>query len=92
MATALYPGRFDPVTNGHVDITQRAASLFADVTVAVYDLAPKDCLFSTTERVAMFRDAVKHLDNVTVKTFDGLVVDFARKGRNRKLVRVLPAS
>ena len=56
MATALYPGRFDPVTNGHIDITQRAASLFADVVIAVYDLVPKDCLFSTAERVSMFRE------------------------------------
>ncbi len=91
MATALYPGRFDPVTNGHVDITQRAASLFAEVTVAVYDLAPKDCLFSTTERVSMFSDAVKHLNNVTVKTFEGLVVDFARTERANVLVRGIRA-
>ena len=91
MATALYPGRFDPVTNGHIDITQRAASLFEDVVVAIYDLAPKDCLFSTSERVSMFSDAVKHLSNVTVKTFDGLVVDFARKERASVLVRGIRA-
>ncbi len=91
MATALYPGRFDPVTNGHVDITQRAASLFAEVVVAVYDLAPKDCLFSTTERVSMFSDAVKHLPNVTVRTFKGLVVDFARKEQANVLVRGIRA-
>ncbi len=87
MATALYPGRFDPVTNGHVDITQRAASLFADVVIAVYDLAPKDCLFSTAERVSMFSDAVKHLSNVSVKSFNGLVVDFARREQASVLVR-----
>jgi len=91
LATALYPGRFDPVTNGHVDITQRAASLFAEVVVAVYDLAPKDCLFSTTERVSMFSDAVKHLPNVTVRTFKGLVVDFARKEQANVLVRGIRA-
>ena len=91
MATALYPGRFDPVTNGHVDITQRAASLFADVVVAVYDLAPKDCLFSTAERVSMFSEAVKHLPNVTVKTFKGLVVDFAREEQASVLVRGIRA-
>ncbi len=91
MATALYPGRFDPVTNGHIDITQRAASLFEDVVVAIYDLAPKDCLFSTTERVSMFRDAVKHLSNVTVKTFDGLVVEYARKESASVLVRGIRA-
>ena len=54
MLTALYPGRFDPVTNGHVDIAQRAASLFEKVVIAVYDLAPTSCLFTTEERVAMF--------------------------------------
>ena len=91
MATALYPGRFDPVTNGHIDITQRAASLFEDVLVAIYDLAPKDCLFSTSERVSMFSDAVKHLSNVTVKTFDGLVVDYARKESASVLVRGIRA-
>jgi len=91
LATALYPGRFDPVTNGHVDITQRAASLFAEVVVAVYDLAPKDCLFSTTERVSMFSDAVKHLPNVTVRTFKGLVVDFARREQANVLVRGIRA-
>jgi pantetheine-phosphate adenylyltransferase len=91
LATALYPGRFDPVTNGHVDIAQRAASMFAEVVVAVYDLAPKDCLFSTTQRVSMFTDAVEHLPNVTVKTFDGLVVDFARKAGANVLVRGIRA-
>ncbi len=91
MATALYPGRFDPVTNGHVDIAQRAASLFADITIAIYDLARKDCLFSTAERVALFNDAVKHLPNVTVKTFEGLVVDFARKDGATVLVRGIRA-
>ena len=65
--------------------------MFAEVVVAVYDLAPKDCLFSTTERVAMFNEAVKHLQNVTVKTFDGLVVDFARKESANVLVRGIRA-
>jgi pantetheine-phosphate adenylyltransferase len=87
LLTAVYPGRFDPVTNGHVDITQRAATLFKRVVVAVYDLKPESSLFSTEERVAMFRSAVEHLNNVEVKAFTGLVVDFARTEQARVLVR-----
>ncbi|MGH2670373.1 MAG: pantetheine-phosphate adenylyltransferase [bacterium] len=88
---ALYPGRFDPVTNGHVDIAQRAASLFESVVIAVYELEPSKCLFSTEERVSMFADAVKHLQNVKVKAFSGLVVDFARREQARALVRGIRA-
>ncbi len=91
MLTAIYPGRFDPVTNGHVDITQRAASLFRSVVVGVYDLPPEKSLFSTEERVALFQQAIKHLDNVEVKAFKGLVVDSARKEGARVLVRGIRA-
>ena len=79
MLTAIYPGRFDPVTNGHIDITLRAASMFARVVVAIYDLDEEKALFGTDERVAMFREAVKSHSHVEVKSFTGLVVDFARK-------------
>lgn len=91
MLTAVYPGRFDPVTNGHIDITQRAASMFEKVVVAVYDLPPERSLFSTEERVDMFREAVKHLPNVELKGFEGLVVDFARKEQASVLVRGIRA-
>ena len=91
MLTAVYPGRFDPVTNGHVDITQRAASLFERVVVAIYDLGPDHSLFSTAERVAMFQQAVRHLKTVEVKPFTGLVVDFARSEGARVLVRGIRA-
>jgi pantetheine-phosphate adenylyltransferase len=91
LAIALYPGRFDPVTNGHIDITQRAASLFDRVVVAVYELPAKSCLFSTAERVAMFKEAVKHLENVEIQAFTGLAVDFARKVQARALVRGIRA-
>ena len=91
MATALYPGRFDPVTNGHVDITQRAASMFERVVVAIYDLPPKSSLFSTEERVALFQEAIEHLPNVTVTQFTGLAVDFARKQQAKVLVRGIRA-
>ena len=91
MVAAVYPGRFDPVTLGHVDIVQRAATLFDRVVVAVYDLPPEGCLFRTEERVKLFADAVKHIEHVEVKPFSGLVVDFARKERAKALVRGIRA-
>ena len=91
MAAALYPGRFDPVTNGHIDIAQRAASLFERLVIAVYDLPPESRLFTTEERVKLFRDAIKHLPNVEVKSFIGLAVDFARTERAKVLVRGIRA-
>ena len=90
-AIAMYPGRFDPVTNGHIDITQRAADMFDQLVIAVYDLDAKSSLFSTDERVSFFAEAVKHLKNVKVKPFTGLVVDFAREQRAKVLVRGIRA-
>ncbi len=91
MVTAVYPGRFDPVTLGHVDIAQRAATLFDRVVVAVYDLPPEGSLFSTRQRMELFAEAVKHIEHVEVKPFSGLVVDFARKERAKVLVRGIRA-
>lgn len=91
MVTAVYPGRFDPVTIGHVDIAQRAATLFDRVVVAVYDLPPEACLFETAARVELFAEAVKHIEHVEVKPFSGLVVDFAREQRAKALVRGIRA-
>jgi pantetheine-phosphate adenylyltransferase len=87
----VYPGRFDPVTNGHVDIAQRAASLFERVVIAIYALPESACLFSTEERVSMFTEATKHLKNVAVRPFEGLVVDFARTEQASVLVRGIRA-
>jgi len=91
LVSAVYPGRFDPATLGHVDIAQRAATIFDRVVVAVYELQGGDCLFSTRERVEMFAEAVKHIDHVEVKPFSGLVVDFARKEGAKVLVRGIRA-
>jgi pantetheine-phosphate adenylyltransferase len=88
---AVYPGRFDPVTNGHVDIAQRTSTLFERVVIAVYDMQRDKCMFSTEERVELFREAVRHLRNVEVKSFTGLVVDFARKEQAKALVRGIRA-
>jgi len=91
MAVAVYPGRFDPVTNGHVDIAVRASKLFATVIVAIVALE-KGSLFTTEERVAMFTKAVEKYPNVSVKTFNGLTVDFARAEQASVLVRGIRAS
>ena len=91
MLTAVYPGRFDPVTNGHVDIAQRTSTLFERLVIAVYDLKPDKCLFSTEERLGLFREAVSHLRNIEVKAFSGLVIDFARREQARVLVRGIRA-
>jgi pantetheine-phosphate adenylyltransferase len=88
--TAVYPGRFDPVTNGHLDIANRAAALWNDVVIAVYDREEGN-LFPTEERVRLFREAVKELPNIRVKSFRGLVVDFARKEQATVLVRGIRA-
>ena len=91
MIAALYPGRFDPVTKGHVDIAERAARLCDRLVIAVYDLPPSESLFSTQERVDLFRQAVQHLDKVSVKPFSGLVVNFARQEGAAVLVRGIRA-
>jgi pantetheine-phosphate adenylyltransferase len=79
--TALCPGTFDPVTNGHLDIVRRASSLFEAVVVAVIENPSKQSLFPTEERVTMLEEAVTDLGNVEVDSFSGLLVDYAsRKG------------
>jgi pantetheine-phosphate adenylyltransferase len=88
MTTAIYPGTFDPITNGHVDIATRAASLFDHLVVAVYDRPLKNLLFPTSERVAMAQRALE-LSNVTVKSYSGLTVSFARSMGARVIVRGL---
>ena len=92
MTVALYPGSFDPVTRGHVDIAERAASLFERVIVAVYDAPPKHLLFSTEERVELMRKALSHLPNTTVESYTGLTVEFARKAKAKVIVRGLRMS
>jgi len=87
--TALYPGTFDPVTNGHIDLINRAHEIFHDVIVAVAHNPHKKPVFSVAERVAMLKQATSGMDGVTVTHFDGLVVDFARKMKTKLLVRGL---
>jgi pantetheine-phosphate adenylyltransferase len=86
---AIYPGSFDPVTNGHLDIAGRAASLFDELLICVYDAPPKRLLFSTEERVDLMKRSVAHLSNVRVVSYSGLTVGFAREMKARALVRGL---
>jgi pantetheine-phosphate adenylyltransferase len=75
---AVYPGTFDPVTYGHIDLIQRSSTLFDSVVVALLKNTDKKPLFSVEERIAMLEEAVRGLRNVTVTTFGGLLVDFAQ--------------
>src|ERR1035437_1272290 len=77
--SALYPGTFDPPTNGDIDLIQRGAKLFDHLTVAILNNPVKDPLFSVEERVEMLRESTSSLTNVSVATFDGLMVEFARQ-------------
>jgi pantetheine-phosphate adenylyltransferase len=76
---ALYPGTFDPPTNGHVDLITRGSRLFGHLTVAVLVNPVKNPLFTVEERVEMLKEATSAIDNVSVATFDGLMVEFARQ-------------
>ena len=89
MVTALYPGSFDPVTMGHVDITTRAAALFDKIIVAVYATPSKSLLFDADERVRLYKDAVQNVRNVEVIKFEGLVVRLAQDLNIEVIVRGL---
>jgi pantetheine-phosphate adenylyltransferase len=76
---ALYPGTFDPPTNGHVDLIQRGSKLFGHLTVAVLVNSVKNPLFTVEERVEMLKEVTSSIENVSVATFNGLMVEFARQ-------------
>lgn len=87
----IYPGSFDPVTNGHLDIIQRAAKNFDEVTVAILDNKSKSPLFTIEERIEMLKEATKSLDNVTIDSFSGLLVDYVAKSNTNTVLRGLRA-
>ncbi len=91
MRIAVYPGSFDPFTNGHLDIAQRASQLFDHLIVAVYEHPAKDVLFSARDRVDMARKAVEAIPNVEVDSFSGLTVQYAQRRQACALVRGLRA-
>ncbi|MCO7174602.1 pantetheine-phosphate adenylyltransferase [Sporolactobacillus kofuensis] len=88
---AVYPGSFDPVTFGHLDILQRGLSVFDHIIIAVLNNSRKDPLFSVEERVDFLRQATAHLESVTVDSFDGLLVDYVQKKKANIVLRGLRA-
>ena len=93
MTIAIYPGSFDPITNGHLDIATRAAKLIEKLIIGVYETPPiKDLLFTIEERVDLVRQTIINLPNVEVESFTGLTVDFARKVGAQAIVRGLRMS
>ncbi len=92
MTIAIYPGSFDPITNGHLDVAQRAARVFEKVIIGVYDTPEKRLMFSQAERVQMARLAVKNIPNAEVQPYSGLTVGFAHKVGAPVMVRGLRVS
>jgi pantetheine-phosphate adenylyltransferase len=92
LAIAIYPGSFDPITLGHLDIIKRASSIFDELIVGVYDRPEKRLLFSTEERVQMIQQSIAHLKNAKAQSYSGLTVDFAKKVGAQVLVRGLRMS
>ena len=92
MTIAVYPGSFDPITNGHIDVAIRASKLFEKLVVAVYGTPNKHLLFTVEERVDLAVRALANLSNVEVVSFQGLSVDFARQIRAKVMVRGLRMS
>ena len=90
MTTALYPGSFDPVTNGHLDIAKRAAKLFDEVVMAVYSIPDnKKLLFTTEERISLVKESLNGYSNIRVVGYSGLTVDFAREINAQVMIRGL---
>ncbi len=91
MITAIYPGTFDPITNGHTDIVARGTRLFDKIIVAVAQSTSKNTSFTIDERVMMARTALENLENVEVRSFDGLMTSFARDQGASVIIRGLRA-
>lgn len=89
MTIAIYPGSFDPITNGHIDIAARASKLFDKVIIGIFATPDKNLTFSVEERVDLAKQAVAHLPNVEVKSYSGLTTEFAREVKANVMVRGL---
>lgn len=88
---AVYPGTFDPVTNGHIDLVERSLTIFDKVIVAIAANPKKEPLFPLDERVAMFREAISHFQHVVIEGFDGLLVDYVKQKKAVGIIRGLRA-
>lgn len=91
MRRAIYPGSFDPVTNGHLDIIERGAQICDELIVAVLQNKAKTSLFSAEERVRMLKEVTNHLPNVKILAFDGLLIEFAKQMNAKMIIRGLRA-
>ena len=91
MKVAVYPGSFDPVTYGHIDIIKRASLMFDEVIVAVMCNSAKTPLFTLDERVKMLEESLKDLDNVRIESFDGLLIDYCKQEKIHIVIRGLRA-
>lgn len=91
MRRAIYPGSFDPVTYGHIDIIKRSADIFDEILVGVLNNNAKSPLFTIEERVNMLREVTKDIPNIVVTSFSGLLVDFARQSDAKVIIRGLRA-
>jgi len=92
LTTAIYPGSFDPITNGHIDVVTRAAKLFNNLVIGIYNDPDKRLLFTLEERVELAQQAVASLPNVEVQPFSGLTIDFASRVKAQAMVRGLRVS
>jgi len=86
---AIYPGSFDPITYGHLDLIKRATQIFDEVIVAVAKTSPKKPLFSLNDRLGMINEVTKGMKGISVESFDGLVVEYARRHKVRVIIRGL---
>ncbi|TES94279.1 MAG: pantetheine-phosphate adenylyltransferase [Candidatus Cloacimonadota bacterium] len=91
MIKAVYPGTFDPITKGHIDVTSRARKLFSKIIILIAHHNEKDPLFSVEERKKMIKESVREMKNVEVDSYDGLLVDYAKKKNIRVVIRGLRA-
>ena len=91
MRKVLYPGTFDPVTNGHIDLVERSLTIFDEVIVAIAANPKKEPLFPLDERIAMFREAISNFQHVVIEGFDGLLVDYVKQKKAVGIIRGLRA-